>query len=168
VKPTFPLIALLATAACGGVVSSSSARAVDGGAACVQPTVMPLVVSPGRGGATGFLEVDLGDVAPGLGPVVLASVRLRPSVGLASLDFVEGARLFVKDSALGPGALLAAGGSRQADGLSMTLPPAVDLRALAPGGVLAVSLELEGMPPESAVSVTLDVCVHPQNPHDVL
>jgi hypothetical protein len=168
VKPTFPLIALLATAACGGVVSSSSARAVDGGTACVQPTVMPLVVSPGQPGATGFVEVDLGDVAPGLDPVVLASVRLRPPEGLASLDFVEGGRLFVKDAALGQGALLAAGGSREADGLSMALAPATDLRAAAPGGVLAVRLELEGSPPDSAVSVTLDVCVHPQNPHEAL
>jgi hypothetical protein len=165
VKPTFPLIALLATAACGGTVSSG-ALAPDGGASCLQPTVMPLLVAPGQPGLSGFLEVALGDVAPGLDPVVLASVRLRAAPGL-SLSFVDGALLSVRDASGGPSAVLAAGGTRDEDGLSMALPSEAELHALAPGGVLPISLELEGTPPAAATSVTLDVCVRPPSHYGV-
>ena len=165
-KPTFPLLALLATGACGGTVPSSVPASPDGGASCLQPTVMPLLVAPGQPGLSGLLDVALGEVAPGLDRVVLASVRLRPAPGL-SLAFVEGALLSVREASGGPSALLAAGGTRDDGGLSMALPSEAELRALAPGGVLPISLELEGTPPAAATSVTLDVCVRPPSHYGV-
>ncbi len=140
---------------------SANAVAPDGGSSCLQPTVMPLVSPPGESVASGLVDVDLGEVAAGPDPVVLASVHVRPTSGFASLGFVEGVRLSVPLDAAGAGALLAAGAVGADDGFWLSLPPGgADLRSLSSGGWLPVRLELLGKPPGGPLSVTLEVCVH--------
>jgi hypothetical protein len=169
VKRTFSLIALFAVAACGGSMMPANAMAPDGGSPCLQPTVMPLVSSPGESAASGLVEVDLGEVAAGLDPVVLASVHIRPTSGPESLSFVEGARLSVQVEPGGAGAVLAAGGVASDDGLFLSLPTGgLDLRALSHSGWLPIRLELLGKPPLGPLSVTLDVCVHKPIQHGIL
>jgi hypothetical protein len=169
VKRTFSLISLFAVAACGGSVMPANAVAPDGGSPCLQPTVMPLVSLPGESVASGLVEVDLGEVAAGLDPVVLASVHIRPTSGPESLSFVEGARLSVQLEPGGAGAPLAAGGVASDDGLFLALPTGgLDLQALSRGGWVPLRLELFGKPPLGPLSVTLDVCVHKPIQHGIL
>jgi hypothetical protein len=159
VKRTLSILALFALAACGGAGPASSLPS-DGGAACLVPTVAALLSPQGESAASASVDVDLGEVAAGPDPVVLASVHIRPASGPASLDFVEGARLSVTTGPGGVATVLAGGGALSEDGLLLSLPPAeVDLRAFSSGGTLPVRLELSGPLPAGPASVTLDVCV---------
>jgi len=115
------------------------------------------------GGAVGALfQLDLGEVAPGLDPVVLASVHVGPVRGV-----IEGARLSVPGES-GTEDLVLAAGTASPEGLALVpARAAVDLRALASGGPLPLRLELAGAAFAGPQSVTLDVCVTRLVPHGV-
>jgi hypothetical protein len=165
-KRTLSILALLAVAACGGSVSSMAGVAADGGTVCLQPTVVGFAAPEGAGPASAAVDVDLGEVAVGLDPVELASVRVRPASGPESLDFVEGARLSVSGSAGSAGIFLAGGGFISAEGLLLSLPEtALDLKTVSTGATLPVRLELAGRIPAGPLSLTLEVCVNKGNRH---
>jgi hypothetical protein len=168
-KRLLSVVALLAVTACGGVLESSALAAVDGGASCLTPTVMPVVTPPGGTASSGLVEVDLGEVTAGLDPVVLDSVRLRPASGLVSLASVEGAWLSVPGEPGAAGVLLA--GAPRAVDVGLVLTPArlgTDLRPFASGGRLLLRLQMKGEFPDGAKSVTLEVCLGQPIQHAVL
>ena len=161
-KPSFPLLALVAVAACDGL------GAAPEGGFCVVSTLMPRLVSGGAGIASALVEVDLGDMVTGRDPVMLTSVHLRRASGGAPLQFVEAAQVSVHGG-VGQGAsLLAAGGTADDDGtvvLFPTLDTDMDLRALSSDGRLPLQLDLAGTLPLGGASLAVQVCVKKITPH---
>jgi hypothetical protein len=155
-KRSFPLLALVAVAACDGPGDAPEA------VFCVVPTVMPQLVSGGTGTPSALVEVDLGEVLTGPDPVMLTSVHLRRPSGGAPLRFVEAAQLSVPGG-MGPaGSLLAAGGIADDDERVVLFPvldTEVDVRALASGGRLPLQLEVVGTSPPVGASLLVQVCV---------